>query len=677
MSPPEEVITTPKPLASVDVLPSVQFCLGMSDQEESSGLGDFDHLSAMVALGIPLSEIGDSLIRLVKERITSIGGALITRNSGESHRQELEAIALTDLPPSYQRSLCQSLEIPCDNIFWKSCTTGEPIIQSDITQSQQDWHHWDWAISSGLASCWVFPIFSLDENTNVIGLLVLFRECVGAPNCQDWQLIEEVIQLAGVGIERHRCEMHLRQLQQNYSQLLDTLPGILWEADGRTLMLNHIGESVEALLGYPMQRYLTSQLLWNEAVHPEDRQRVHRARLSLLEGKTAADNPFHSESLRYRLVSSTGQAIWVQEHLTSYRDHSQKPILRGHITVFETVFEDAVPLSEMSETPIIVVPLKQSSLVKRVKRQESHNRHSRFNSQLSLSRSKAEQQAFSKQLESKGYYELFQDEALELREAIRRQELQVYYHGILSLESDKLIGFEALLRWDHPRLGLLTPNQFWGIAERSGLAVEIGWWVLTTACQKVLEWQDIFMPGVPLSLCVNVSPLQLEQEDFISRLTSILEAVHFPAVQLMLEITEDAMMSFSRKTQSKLSSLRAKKISFNIDNFGFGFCSLHQLNQLPISALKIDPFFVKDLKRQGAEELIRAIVSLALDLNLQVIAEGVETSEQSALLRDMGCKYAQGYLFHQPLPSELVQHLFVQPSPPSPRKRRRRSCKTA
>ncbi|MFQ3613640.1 MAG: EAL domain-containing protein [Cyanobacteriota bacterium] len=436
-------------------------------------------------------------------------------------------------------------------------------------------------------------------------------------------------------------------------------------------MLNHIGESVEALLGYPVQRYLTSQLLWKEAVHPEDRQRVHRARLSLLEGKTATDNSSHSESLRYRLVSSTGQAIWVQEHLTSYRDHSQKPMLRGHITVLE----DAVPLHE---TPI-VVPLEQSSFIKQVKRQEFHNRNSRFNIQLSPSKSKAEQQTFSKQLESKGYCELAQDEALELREAMRRQELQVYYHGILSLESDKLIGFEALLRWDHPRLGLLTPNQFWGIAERSGLAVEIGWWVLTTACQKVLEWQDIFTPTVPLSLCVNVSPSQLEQEDFVPRLTSILEAVHFPANQLMLEITEDAMMSCSKKTQSKLSGLKAREITFNIDNFGSGFCSLHQLNQFPICALKINPFLVQDLSgaQQGAEELIRAIVSLALDLNLQVIAEGVETTEQSALLKAMGCKYAQGYLFHQPLPSELVQHLFVQPSPPSPRKRQRRSRKTA
>ncbi|MEN9221650.1 MAG: EAL domain-containing protein, partial [Thermostichus sp. BF3_bins_97] len=532
--------------------------------------------------------------------------------------------------------------------------------------------HWDWAIATGLSSCWVFPIFALDEDGVVIGLLALFSSTTEAPDTDEWQLIEEIIQLASVGIQRHRCETHLQRLQESYSQLINSLPGISWEADGRTLMLNHIGESVESLLGYPVQHYLTSHLFWNEAVHPEDRQRVHQARLSVLKGQADTKaSSYPSESLRYRLVSSTGQAIWVEEYLTTQQDISQKPILRGHITVLEV----AIPLDEAP-----IVGLEEERFFDSPP-QFCNGAHSSSPSDPDYKPGPVEAIPQKQDLTEcipANPLELGRDEVLELREAIHRQELQVYYHGILSLESENLIGFEALLRWEHPRLGLLSPHQFWRIAERSGLALEIGWWVLQTACQKVLQWQDIFMPSSPLSLCVNLSPLQLEQEDFVQRLTSILEMSQFPANQLMLEITEETMMTFSKMTQIKLADLKSKQISFNIDNFGSGFCSLHQLNQLPICALKIDPSLIQDLSGdQQNKELIQVIVNLAHDLNLQVIAEGVETPEQSAHLKDLGCKFEQGYLFHQPLPSDLVQHLFVQPSPPPPRKRKRRSRKSA
>jgi EAL domain-containing protein (putative c-di-GMP-specific phosphodiesterase class I)/PAS domain-containing protein len=675
MRPPNQTPAPLKLLATVDVLPTIHACLGEVAPEVSSGLCELDQLSAMVALGIPLLEFSNRLLQVISNRIPFVLGALILQDLNGSQEGTLDLLPTPNLSRSYQCALRQSLQTPSNNIFWNVYRSGEPIIQVDIPQGKQAWSHWDWAIASGLSSCWVFPIFALDGDTTAIGLLALFSTSKGAPDSEDWQLIEEVIQLASVGIQRHRCETHLRQLQESYSQLISSLPGIPWEVDGQTLRLNHIGESVEALLGYPVQHY-TSQLFWTAAVHPEDRQRVHQARLSVLrghaEGKAAG---YPSDSLRYRLVSSSGQAIWVQEYLTTGQDLAQKPILRGHIMALEV----AVPLDESwDETPM--VSFKEDLFPKSSSQAHNgawSNSTNDSNCKYVPAESLPQKQDLA-EVEPTNLLELGRDEALELREAIRRQELQVYYHGILSLESEKLIGFEALLRWEHPRLGLLSPHQFWRIAERSGLAIEIGWWVLQTACCKILQWQELFMPGSPLSLCVNLSPLQLEQEDFIQRLTSILETTHFPASQLMLEITEDTMMTFSKMTKMKLADLGSRQITFNIDNFGSGFCSLHQLNQLPICALKIDPLLIQDLSGEPqSRELIQAIVNLAHDLNLQVIAEGVETAEQSAHLKNLGCKYAQGYLFHQPLPSDSVQHLFIQPSSPPPRKRKRRSRKTA
>ncbi|WP_328286017.1 EAL domain-containing protein [Synechococcus sp. Nb3U1] len=673
MRSPKQTKAPLKLLATVEVLPGLSTSSQEVAQEVSSSLYELDQLSAMVALGIPLLEFSNSLLQVLQTRIPSVLGALILEDENGSEGGTLNPIPSPHLPPSYQRALRQSLQVSCNNIFWTVYRNGEPIIQMDIPQGEQTWSHWDWAISSGLSTCWVFPIFALDEDGAVVGLLALFSSSKEAPDSENWQLIEEIIQLASVGIQRHRCETQLQRLQESYGQLLNSLPGILWEADGRTLMLNSISESIESLLGYPMQHYLTSHLFWNEAVHPEDRQRVHQARLGVLKGQRNLEaTDYRSESLRYRLVSSTGQAILVQEYLTAYRDSSEKSVLRGHVTVLEV----AVPLNEMP-----IVSSEEELFSNSSSPSPNGVRHSSPGSDNNLSlveQMPLKQKQNSTKIEFINPPELEDDEVLELREAIHRQELKVYYHGILSLDSEKLIGFEALLRWEHPRLGLLSPRQFWRIAEHSGLALEIGWWVLETACQKVLQWQDVFMPSSPLSLCVNLSPLQLEQEDFVQRLTSILDMMHFPANQLMLEITEDTMMMFSKMTQLRLAKLKSKQITFNVDNFGSGFCSLHQLNQLPISALKIDPFFIQELNGdQQSQELIQAIINLAHDLNLQVIAEGVETSEQYACLKELGCKFAQGYLFHQPLPSDLVRHLFVQPSPPPPRKQKRRSRKTA
>jgi diguanylate cyclase (GGDEF)-like protein/PAS domain S-box-containing protein len=237
----------------------------------------------------------------------------------------------------------------------------------------------------------------------------------------------------------------------------------------------------------------------------------------------------------------------------------------------------------------------------------------------------------------------------ELRRALGQGQIYLEYQPICMLRDRKLIGFEALVRWNHPERGLLEPSTFIPVAEETGLIVPLGNWVITEACRQMREWRAI-RDSTTLNMSVNVSSLQLTHPDFVSHVQRALQAAEMSPGQLTLEVTESVLMDGIENAVSTLSALRHMGVTLSIDDFGTGYSSLSYLATLPIDALKVDRSFIERMSRDGdGGEIVKAIFKLGQALSKQVFAEGIETGAQLALLQELGCEYGQGFLLSRPV----------------------------
>jgi diguanylate cyclase (GGDEF)-like protein len=245
----------------------------------------------------------------------------------------------------------------------------------------------------------------------------------------------------------------------------------------------------------------------------------------------------------------------------------------------------------------------------------------------------------------------------ELRRALRRDELELHYQPRLDLDDGHIVGLEALVRWRHGERGLLPPSEFVPLAEQSGLIVPLGYWVISRALRDMQDLRERGLP--PLHMAVNLSFRQFQDSQLLSTLSRLISERGVEAQWLEFELTETAVMRRSDLVKQTMDALGRLGVRFSLDDFGTGFSSFVHLNSLPIALLKIDKSFVGGMEgREENRKLVHAMINLAHNLNLEVVAEGVETPEQLALLRLFGCDQAQGYLISKPLPlPELVEYL--------------------
>ena len=245
----------------------------------------------------------------------------------------------------------------------------------------------------------------------------------------------------------------------------------------------------------------------------------------------------------------------------------------------------------------------------------------------------------------------------ELRHAIEQQEFVLYYQPQVDVSSGAIVGAEALVRWQHPQFGLISPLRFIPLAEETGLILPLGDWVLNAACEQLQTWLESGLP--PITLAVNLSPRQFQHRDLVKQLRTVLDATGLPPRLLELEITEGAIMERGKSAVTALQALKDLGLRLAIDDFGTGYSSLAYLRRFPIDTLKIDQSFMRDIPRDtGAMEIAVTIIAMAHNLRMQVLAEGVETPEQLAFLQRNGCNTYQGFLSSRPVTAESFATLL-------------------
>ena len=239
----------------------------------------------------------------------------------------------------------------------------------------------------------------------------------------------------------------------------------------------------------------------------------------------------------------------------------------------------------------------------------------------------------------------------DLRVALRKQQLEVYYQPKIQLQDGELISAEALLRWHHPTLGFVSPDIFIPLAENSGQIVEIGKWVIEQACEKLSQWRKI---NPSFAIAVNVSSIQFKRGDLSEYVKNTLQKYHLPGQSLELEFTESLLMDNTLEVASELQSIKKLNVTLAIDDFGTGYSNLGYLQNFEIHTLKIDRSFIHEIyKNKKNKAIVKAIIQMADSLDMQVIAEGIEDEKTAEILKNLGCGVGQGYFWHKPVPADV------------------------
>jgi len=246
-----------------------------------------------------------------------------------------------------------------------------------------------------------------------------------------------------------------------------------------------------------------------------------------------------------------------------------------------------------------------------------------------------------------------------LHRALERCELTLHYQPVVEVQGATTVGVEALIRWEHPDQGLVAPGRFIPVAEESGLIIPIGAWVLEEACRQLRDWHHRDADGPAGSVEVNLSARQIDDPQIIATIEEILGRTGLPPQHLTLEITESALMKDAAAALVVLRALKDLGVLLAIDDFGTGYSSLSYLQRFPLDVLKVDRMFVQELGQDGGgDEIVSAVITLAHALGLEVVAEGVETTQQLEILRSFECDFAQGFLFSRPVPASELRSLF-------------------
>ncbi len=575
----------------------------------------------MIAKDTPLGQTLDSLLRLAEYQT----GAMCSIHRYDRERGTLTNLAAPSLPKDY---VCEVEDVQASErggSCGASVLRREIVIVDDIEQSELWGEYRQVALRNGLRACWSLPL--IDGRNEVIGTFAMYYEEKRVPTVREMELIRKTGYLARLAIEQDRANALIYQMAYH-----------------------------DGLTGLPNRRLFQEKLSEAIRIAKAKERKLSILYFDLDRFKTVNDSLGHGvgdillAEVAGRLRQSLGQEAFIARH-----GGDEFVVLFEHERVPETesaaqrVLDTFIEPFEVEGYELFMTPSVGISLY------PEHGEDA-----LTLLHH-ADSAMYKAKEAGKSTYALYESQGEiregarillenDLRKSLEKGELQLYYQPQLSLFPNRRIGAEALLRWHRGHSEWVSPADFIPLAEETGLILSIGEWVLRTACQQGKRWIDDGYE--PFVMAVNLSPRQFRQRNLVELVREILRETGYPPEYLELEITEGMTMDVE-PASAKMRQLRELGVQISIDDFGTGYSSLNYLKRLPISRLKVDRSFVRDIESDpGNRDIIKAIISMAHNLKITVIAEGVESKEQLAFLEENDCDEVQGYLFGRPVPPD-------------------------
>ena len=537
-----------------------------------------------------------------------------------------------------------------------SCGTaahrGEGVFVTDIATDPLWEKFRDFALGHNIRACWSMPFFS--QTGEVLGTFALSHRVACEPTPHHLQILRTAAHLASIATERYRAAEQLRQ-QALYDHLTG-LPNRIFfmETLSQKLQISHLAQDGQ----YPaVNRFAVLFLdvdhfkLVNDSLGHSVGDQLLVAIVHFLKRCIRSADMFArlgGDEFAI-LVDQSSDSSFAQTIAERIRALLSFPLKLQEHEIFTSVSIGIACSSGNYKQPEEILRDADTAMYRA--------------KALGRSRYVVFDQAMHTQALARLRLEIDLRHAVEELISSSTSQFQLYYQPIISLKTGKIVGFESLLRWFHPQRGMVSPVEFIPVAEETGLIVPIGRWVLQESCSQLQCWQETLnLPDLTIS--VNVSSRQFLQPEFIPQIEQILISSQIPNYCLKLEITESVLMETAISVTERLEQLRDLGIKLSLDDFGTGYSSLSYLHRFPVNTLKIDRTFVQGFNR-GQEQIVRAIVTLAHSLAMDVVAEGIETPEQLERLKELACEYGQGYLFSPPVDrckAELMlEEYFRQP----------------
>jgi diguanylate cyclase (GGDEF)-like protein len=609
----------------------------ITERKLADGLRDGQgRLLEMIAAGAPLEAVLDRLVRLIESQVTGIFGSILLLDEDRIH---LRHGAAPNLPEAYAQAL-EGVAIGRDV---GSCGAAvyrrESVVVADIARDPLWKDYCALAAAHGLRSCWSTPILS--KNGEALGAFALYSKAVREPTAAEARLVDLATHIAGIAIERKRAEDRIQFMATH-----DALTGL----PNRALLKDRLSQAL--LYAQRYHRRVAVLFIDLDNFKYINDSLGHNAGDELL--KTVAARMVECVRATDTVVRLGGdEFVVLLVDQPDNQDIIAANVQKLRAVIARTVRLEGHDLAVTSSVGVANYPGDGADADTLIANADSAMYRAKEIGRDSL-------QFYTPELNTRVQEKFLLQE--ELRGALGRSEFVLFYQPQVDLRTERIFAVEALIRWRHPTLGVVSPARFVPMAEETGLIVSIGDWVLNEACRQNKAWQDAGLPAI--TMCVNVSARQFKDKNLVGRVVAALESSGLDARYLELELTESLIMQDVDQAVATMKELQSLGLQLSIDDFGTGYSSLSALKTFPVARLKIDKSFIDGLPSDENDKAVAsAVISLGQKLNLRVIAEGVETEDQLAFLRANHCDEMQGFHFSRPVEARELEALLKARAP--------------
>ncbi len=585
----------------------------------------------MIATNAPLGNVLDRLARLIESQLTGICGSILLLDNEGLH---LRHGAAPSLPAAYTSAIDGARIGPDVGSCGSAAYRREAVVVADIMTDPLWRDYRELAAAHDLRSCWATPILS--HQGAVLGTFAMYSREVRQPSAGEARLIEGAARFAGIAIERKRAEERI-QFMANH----DALTGL----PNRNLLKDRLAQAV--LYAQRYDRWVTVAFIDLDNFKIVNDSLGHNAGDELL--KIVAARMVQ----RVRAIDTVVRLGGDEFVILLFDQPRNVDIITATLQKIRAAIAEPIRIAGRD------FQIASSIGLANYPNDGTDADALLANADAAMYRAKEigrdNFQFYTPELNTKVHEKFLLQK--ELRNAILRSEFVIHYQPQVDLRTGRIFAVEALIRWQHPTLGMVPPAKFIPMAEETGLIVPIGDWVLLAACRQNKAWQEAGLP--PVTICVNVSARQFMERDWVSRVAGALRESGLAASYLELELTESLIMQDAEQAVETMKELQILGVQLSIDDFGTGYSSLSALKRFPVGRLKIDKSFIDNLPDdENDKAVVSAVISLGQKLNLRVIAEGVETDDQVAFLRQNNCDEMQGYHFSKPVAASGIEELI-------------------